>query len=290
MDILYERVTGRPRTYGFEYEFISERQLSLDDMKAITDFLPGCGFRKGDKNYYNSGGMYITFEPGGQIEYHSTPMLPHDRESFNKNVDIIKRTNTKIRENLGINYLATGYIPGRGDAPLLLTSKRYTDLGNRLSKSGTRGLEMMKGTASIHLHASISRLEDIPPLFLSFCALSGSDDFKMGAERRSIWNNTDPCRCGLPVIDLSDGFSPWKIIESLIRHAFDAVHLSEGVPFKDIGDRSFGSLMNHITTIFTDVRLNMNAPSFELRTLDSMPAELFIKKWYKFIEIIEKIN
>jgi len=42
-----------------------------------------------------------------------------------------------------------------------------------------------------------------------------------------------------------------------------------------------------MTTIFTDIRLNMKGLTWELRTLDSQPLDVFKKKWKIFIRKIE---
>ncbi len=287
LNILYEKIVGPPRTYGFEYELLPEHPLSLEHMDKLYNFLPECSFNKDGKYFRHPNGMYITFEPGGQIEYHSTPLLPGDTESYNKNINEFKDINKRIKEKLGINYIATGYIPGRSDAVLCLTDKRYKNLHARLGNCGTRGHEMMKGTASIHLHASICSIEEIPVLFKFMCSLSVNKDFKMSDERRDIWDNTDPCRCGLPFKNINNYSSPWQVIEELVRHAYGADHIDYNIPFSDLKDKTFDAFMYHMTTMFTDVRINRSAPTIELRTLDSVPLDDFEVKLNRFISLVE---
>ncbi len=286
---LSKEIKNRPRTYGFEYEFISESPLNPDLMEKLYEFLPECGFNLQGIFFLHENGMHITFEPGGQIEFNSTPLLPDDSDSFQENIDIIEKTNSDINKRLNINFIAKGYLPGRADSPLCLTTERYKNLHARLQKSGTRGLEMMKGTASIHLHAAICSIDEIPDLFICSRELSQSEDFKMQPERRDIWNNTDLCRCVMPNTSINKNSTPRFLIEEFIRYAFDAVEINKNIPFKDLESQSFDSLIYHMTTIFTDVRLNMIVPSIELRTLDTIPLKAFEPKWKKFTTIMDNI-
>lgn len=287
LETLRQRVQVGPRTYGFEYEFISKEPLSLDLMEEIYEFLPSCGFVPGEGRFESSSGMYITFEPGGQIEYHSTPMPGWDEKAFHEALSEIRDTNGAILETLGIEYLSVGYMPGRGDAPLCLTSERYRNLHARMPKCGTRGREMMKGTASIHLHVGIRAIQEVPSLFNRLCQLSRTEEFAMSPDRRDIWDNTDPTRCGQAICTLENFKSAPQLMKELARFALDAVDLSEGVPFREKKEITFDKFLYHMTTIFTDVRLNLKAPTVELRTLDSLPASYFEEKWRGFISILE---
>ena len=94
LEVLRQRAPGSPRSYGFEYEFISRTPLTLDHMDQIYRFLPSCGFYPDEGSFRSSSGIYITFEPGGQIEYHSTPMFGWDEVVFHKALSEIRDTNS----------------------------------------------------------------------------------------------------------------------------------------------------------------------------------------------------
>ena len=135
LELIAQKAVKGPRTYGFEYEFIPSRPLTLDHMKALYGFLPKCGFQS-DKDYFrHSSGMYITFEPGGQIEYHTLPIHAGDDDAVQGALELFGLTNSRIFQELDIEYSAMGYIPNRAEAPLCLVSKRYQDLHVRMPKS-----------------------------------------------------------------------------------------------------------------------------------------------------------
>ena len=290
LDTLTRSLPKKHRTYGFEYEFLPESMLGMADMARLDRFLQKIGGDKIGGSHVFENGMRVMFEPGGQIEYCSPPLLPENVERFDFLLAFIKKVNAMIQDSLGINYLAVGYLPGRSNFPLCLRSARYLQLHKRLSKSGTRGHEMMKGTASIHLHVSISNLEELIPLFYFLCELSQSQSFRMLEERRNIWQHTDPTRCGLPPCCMEELDSPTQLINRLVRYALQAVVLGEQIPFEQSSDRSFSAFLYHMTTIFTDIRFNLKGPTLELRTLDSVSIDKFRVKWLEFIALTKVVG
>jgi glutamate--cysteine ligase len=287
LTLIKEKVIPGQQTFGFEYEFLPRLPLNLEIMQQIYGFLPANGFKKEGAAFVNKKGINIDFEPGGQIEFHTQPLLIHEKGRFTEYLNEIKDVLDIIKNDLGIEYLAQGYMPGRKDAPLCLDSERYINLHKRLSMCGKRGLEMMKGTASIHLHAGINKIEELPLILSIMIKMSAMDEFKMGHDRRDIWANTDPTRCGQP-FKVMHNMTPYEVIEMIVNHAARAYHIGKNLPFLETDDLSFDAFMYHLTTIFTDIRLNIKGPSIELRTIDSGPLDQFEIKWQKFLSIFQK--
>ncbi len=148
---------------------------------------------------------------------------------------------------------------------------------------------MMKGTASIHLHASIRNTAEVPRLLTLLTYMAKSEDFKMLSDRRDIWNKTDFSRCGMPYGNFDYDVDQKIIIDEIVRVALNADDISENKPFYMTNYISFESFLYHLTTIFADVRLNMKGPTLELRTLDSMPVSRFKGKWKKFISMVKEV-
>jgi glutamate--cysteine ligase len=277
------------RTYGIEYEFLPARIMDLDDMTRMYRFLASMGMRADGLDFVSSNGIHIAFEPGGQIEYNSPPLKAIDAGGIDDFLSFIAQTNALIRNQLHIVYEARGFAPGRAHAPLCLISPRYRLLHDRLKRTGTRGLEMMKGTASIHLHVRIAGISELLRLFYRLCEMATSVDFRMSPQRREIWDNTDPMRCGLPPCCNERLNSAEQLIDRLIRFALAAEVLGENVPFHLNRDRSFDAFLYHMTTLFTDVRFNLKGPTLELRTLDSIPIDQFREKWQIFVSSFEDL-
>ena len=74
-----------------------------------------------------------------------------------------------------------------------------------------------------------------------------------------------------------------------MQFALEADTLKENIPFIEKGDASFDEFFYHLTTIFTDVRLNLKRNTVEMRTLDSMQPELFEEKWRQFILTLQEV-
>lgn len=285
-EMLYRTLEGQlrvgPRSYGFEYEFLPDVFPSADFVDMMEGHLLEMGFEKSHEQLKNDEGMSITFEPGGQIEYQSPPILHGDEELFFDTLQKIDSVNSELHRRTGVSYLAIDYISGRGSAPLCLTSERYRNLHKRVAEADTRGHEMMKGTASIHLHALITDIEEVAFLFNHLYTLSHSKDFAMSNNREEIFRHTDNTRCGNPSWTFTASGSTRELLHNYVTFAIDAVVLGEDLPFYASKKSDFNSFLYHLTTIFTHVRLNLKSSTVELRTLDSMPFEQFQNKWSLF--------
>ena len=290
-DQLYAELEQRSRsakpTYGFEYEFLSKDILDLDRIKEIQRLLPELGFKAQDSLFIADNHLYITFEPGGQIEYGSPPLRADEKDVFHRLLSQIEQTNRTIKERLGIEYLTTGFLAGRTDAPLCLEADRYINMHRRMAFCGTRGREMMKGTASVQLHTAFTSMENMLVLYKELCLLAGGEEFGMGPDRADIWLNTDPSRCGMPCLDWQGQSEPYQLVRSIVNHALCAEDFYADRPFYELPDQDFQKFLVQLTTIFTDIRLNLKGPTVELRTPDSMPMPEFAEKWRRFIEIVE---
>lgn len=285
LEMVLSRNNQLPRSYGFEYEFLPHRVLEPDDMSMLKGFLKSRGYEPVDGTYVRES-RQVVFEPGGQIEYLSPPLRADESRSLKEILGWIAGMNDEIRRTTGIRYIGTDYIPGRHDSPLLLTSSRYAMMHERFREVDVRGPDMMKGTAAIHLHAAITRPEDLKVLYAEFYRMSTGDTLGMSAERRSIWDRTDNCRCGLP--GAQPGDSPESILESIVEQALNAVELRTGRVFSTLEDKDFSDFLDHLTTMFTDIRVNVKGGTLELRTPDSRPLEEFPRAWNEFVQRCEK--
>ena len=250
--LVEKRIVKREcRDFAFEYELIAKNPLSKNDFSKVQSVLPSLGFLPKEGKIICDSGMYITFEPGGQLEFSSPPLLASETEKFDFLLEKIKSTVEAIKRLTNVEYLPVPFIPGRAKAPMLLEAKRYHDLHDLLGRVSDRGREMMKGTAAIHLHASLLNFEELLRLWSFLCGLSRDDDFAMGEQRRDIWNKTDPSRCGLRCTNTEEIYNSNILFENLISFAMNAIELESGLSFSSIQPHpSFDEFMIHFTTIF----------------------------------------
>lgn len=290
-ETIEKRVSSRTeRTFGFEYELIGEYPLSLSDLNRVRGCVSELGFAEKNGLAINGSGMYVTFEPGGQIEFSSPPVYPGDLALFDLLLEQIEKAVAYIEGRTGIRYLPVGYMPGRNAAPMLLEAQRYRDLHELLGRTSDRGWDMMKGTAAIHFHAAVCSFEELLTLWEFMCALSKEDGYAMGTERRDIWNRTDPSRCGLTCAGAENISTSDELLEKLVEFALNALDLHSGIPFRDLDpDPGFREFLVHFTTIFTDVRLNTKGMTLELRTPDSRPLHHFRGAWITFLDMVQQM-
>ncbi len=278
------------RDFAFEYELIAKNPLTKNNFEKVKNVLPSLGFILKEDKIICDSGMYITFEPGGQLEFSSPPLLATETEKFDLLLDKIKATVEGIKQLTGIEYLPVPFIPGRDKVPMLLEAKRYHNLHDLLGRVSDRGREMMKGTAAIHLHVSLVNFDELLRLWSFLCGLSREDNFAMGDERRDIWNKTDPSRCGLRCTNTNEIYNSDILFENLISFAMHAIELESGLSFRSIRPYpSFDKFMVHFTTIFTDVRLNTKGMTLELRTLDTRPLAVFKETWQTFLNMVQQV-
>ena len=280
LKMILSRGNHLPRTYGFEYEFLPHRILHRRDKEALDRYLVGRGYCWKDGTY-ESGWKRVVFEPGGQIEYLSPPLRESQEGELKRVLDWIRSTNADILSELGIEYLGKGFLPGRYDAPLLLEAPRYRKMHSRFMQVDRRGPDMMKGTAAIHLHAAVTTRDEIGAMYARFCTMARSRELGMSPERRSIWDCTDSCRCGL--ICAEAGSDPMDVLRCIVESTLKAVELNSGQVFQEMENTDFNDFLVHLTTMFTDVRINVKGGTVELRTPDSRPVEQFPSLWRSFL-------
>ncbi len=277
-----------PLTYGFEYEFMPEKPMTPELVDKIKQALPDMGFRlRTDGGFQAEDGLDVIFEPGGQLEYGSPPLLADDNDKFTALLAHLTATNRQIAADFAVNYIAVDYIPGREAQPLCISGQRYLNMHSLFTDNGGRGCEMMKGTASIQLHVRIRAFSEMIPLFKLLLQLARDDEFSMSENRRAIWDATDVSRCRLP--DFGEISTVGELLTRIVRYALTAVDLNQRIPFARLENPTFPRFLVHLTTIFTDVRLNLKGPTFELRTMDSLPPADFKKRWQRFIAEVENL-
>jgi glutamate--cysteine ligase len=287
LEIMSGTVCSGPRTYGFEYEFMPVDVLGPHDLDGIYGCLTSHGFAGGGGLFSSPEGIGVSFEPGAQIEFRSLPVTADDRDGLERQLDIVRSTLEIVEEETGFRFEGRGFVPGRGTAPMVLQGSRYAKMHERFGHSGTRGREMMKGTASIQLHAAIMGVDDALPLYSALLGLTGDDLLGMGPERADIWRHTDDTRCGLVVTDTAACGSSAGLVREFVRFTLEAVDLDTDLPWGMLPDRSFGEFLVHMTTIFTDIRLNLKGTTWELRTPDSVPLDGFGAIWDRFLDRVE---
>ncbi|OUX44923.1 glutamate--cysteine ligase [bacterium TMED277] len=248
------------------------------------------GLRKGDSN--------ISLEPGGQFELSggikkSVHDVEKELKSFMREMKILT-----TEFNLGLFSLGTTPVWKLTEIPLMPKDRYQKIMAPYMKKVGKYGLDMMFRTCTIQVNLDYSSEDDmakklkvgflLQPLATALFASSPffeNRDTGYESWRANIWKHTDAARTGIPKFIFNNGlcFSDWvefalDVPMYFIKRDEKYVNLA-GESFRDFlsgnlksmpGEKPFYSdWVNHLTTIFTDVRLKN---FIEMRGADGGPS------------------
>ncbi|WP_290140143.1 glutamate-cysteine ligase family protein [uncultured Dubosiella sp.] len=286
------------RALGVEIEHFvlnetTGKPMPYDEIAQLLEFLEPIY----DKAYYEEGRLIaleskttlITLEPGCQLElsFRYTPSLDQIRDWYEEAMEPI----FAFVNERGYRIAYSGGLPTIpvADVPRIL-KKRYELMEKWFETTGTRGREMMKGTAAVHVSIDYGDETDFVKkyamanylhLMLSFLTSNTPMyEGKPNADvflRDSIWEHTDSRRSGyMPkALDADFGFAAYADwVEQM-----PLVVMNDGVRITDAGQRTcmqvaetYGwdetVIAHYLSMVFPFVRLKR---FIEIRSADCMP-------------------
>ncbi|MFP6715516.1 MAG: glutamate--cysteine ligase [Alphaproteobacteria bacterium] len=245
------------------------------------DWLPV--FERGNVIALTKDGQSISLEPGGQFEL-SGAMLETIHETcaeVNAHLGQVR----EVAEELGVGFIGIGMQPkwGRNVIPVM-PKRRYDIMRAYMPTKGDRGLDMMLRTCTVQVNLDFASEADmvkkfrialaLQPIATALFANSPFVDGKPSgflSTRSETWFDTDPDRCGIPRFVFEEGMSFERYVDFaldvpmyFVRRGDDYIDAS-GQSFRDFltgelpalpGEQpTFGDWSDHLTTIFTEVRL-----------------------------------
>ncbi|MGB0953965.1 MAG: glutamate--cysteine ligase [Planctomycetota bacterium] len=289
---------------GLEFE-----QFVLDDACQTIQFFGPGGVESlvqrlaevtGWKPYSENGhmisltaddGRAITLEPGGQIEFGSTPCA--DLPSMDAEVAHYRGLLAGLREETGYCFLATGSHPHAAPDDIKRLPKiRYDFLEPWLAQADDLGLWMMKTTAGVQVNFdhhseedAMAKLRTVFRLAPVLNAMFANSPIRAGklsgfmSWRGHVWTKTDNSRCGIVERFTKPGTTFDDYIDWMLDVPMLFIHRDGG--YVDMRGRSFRKWMeegnatqedweDHLSTPFPEVRFR---PQVELRTSDTVPPE-----------------
>lgn len=280
----------------------------------IESNYPQKSYEKGHIVALGNEDTLITLEPGCQLEFsfHYTDQIEAIEKMYQR---AMKPIEAFVQAN-GYSIVYSGGIPTVSvDAYPRIDKDRYQYMEAYFAHSGTRGKEMMKGTASIH--ASIDFADELDfirkyrmanILHPLFALISFNTPYYAGKPntdillRDSIWQHTDPQRCHI----IEDLFSPtfgyasyenYVLDDPLIlMHTQDQFIPTGNQTCKEVAQTyGFGTpeIEHYLSMVFPDIRVKK---CMEIRSADSMPLPnllayaAFIKGIFYDETIIRDVN
>ena len=246
-------------------------------------------------------GASVSLEPGGQFELSGAPLanLHQTGAEFAAHFSELRN----ISGALGIGFAPLGFHPlaRRADMPWMPKS-RYAIMRRYMPTVGTLGLDMMLRTCTVQVNLDFSSEADmVRKLRVSLAlqpiatALFANSPFTEGrpngflSARAHVWTDTDKARSGIPPVVFEPGFG----FERYVDWALDVpmYFIVRDGRMLDVAGASFrafmagnlpghpgihatmGDFADHLTTIFTDVRLKR---FLEMRGADAGRPEMML--------------
>ena len=248
------------------------------------------------------GTASVSLEPAGQLELSGGLLtdLHQTRAEIEAHNDEVRRVATP----LGIGFSPLGFHPtmSRSEMPWM-PKGRYAIMRNYMPKVGKLGLDMMTRTCTVQVNLDYASESDmVRKLRVSLAlqpvatALFANSPFTEGKPngflsfRAHVWTDTDPHRTGIPAVFFEDGFgferyAAWLVDEVPMYFVYRNGHYVDlaGQSFRrfmagqlgntEAGSATMGDFADHITTVFTDVRLRK---FIEMRGADAGTLEMMV--------------
>jgi glutamate--cysteine ligase len=274
--------------FGFRHDDLSAPEYENGGIRAV---LEGLALRGGEPITDNGqpiglkqGGASISLEPAGQFELSGAP-LP-DLHATQAEFDAHFAELRAVAGPLGLGFAPLGFHPLASRAAMPWMPKgRYAIMRRYMPLVGSLGLDMMTRTCTVQVNLDYSSEADmrrklrvgllLQPLATALFANSPFTEGRPNgyqSYRAHIWTDTDNQRSGIPRLMLEDDFdfaryAAWAIDEVPMYFIYRQGRYIDGAgqSFRDFmagrvpelaGEvATLGDFADHMTTVFTDVRL-----------------------------------
>jgi glutamate--cysteine ligase len=270
------------------------RGLEAFDATPILDHGDTIGLKQGDAS--------VSLEPAGQLELSGriTTTLHETRTEMDTHFEQVRT----VSRGLELGFAPLGFHPlaRREDMPWM-PKGRYAIMRRYMPLVGSMGLDMMTRTCTVQVNLDFESERDmVRKLRVSLLlqplatALFANSPFTEGKEngflsyRAHVWSDTDNQRSGIPRVMLEQGFgferyAAWVVDSVPMYFVYrDGRYIDvAGASFRDFIDGkvpalagitpTVGDFADHITTVFTDVRLKR---FLEMRGADAGRADMMV--------------
>jgi len=243
-----------------------------------------------------AGKQQVSLEPGAQLELSDAP---HD--SVHAVADALSAHLADIAplsESCGVRWLSAGYHPLATPEQLPWVPKqRYAIMREYFPTVGSRGLDMMRRTATVQVNIDYADEQDavrklrvgakLSPIATAIFANSPFVEGRVNggrSERALVWTDTDRHRCGLLpfMMDPDASFSryaEWALGVPMYMFKRDGgIVANTGQSFRSFWEDGFeghkptlADWVLHLNTLFPEVRLQR---TIELRSTDAQHRSL----------------
>jgi glutamate--cysteine ligase len=283
------------RADGTPLRYVDVREM-LVELSERFGWRPYAEIEGGPLLALERGGASITLEPGSQFELSGSPF--EDLHAVAAEVEQHRAELAALDSAKGVRWIGMGFHPYATDAALDWVPKaRYPIMRSYLPTRGTRGLDMMRRTATVQANYdyaserdAVRKLQTSLALSVIAQAIFANSPLEGGAfsdyatYRGRVWLDVDNDRAGLlpamwsPDASLGD-YVRWalQIPMFVVRRGdrfIPATHMTFEQFWRDglEGERATaGDWETHLNTLFPEVRIKR---TLEVRSADSAPAHI----------------
>lgn len=248
-------------------------------------------------------GGSVSLEPAGQLELSGAPLgTLHDTY-----MEILAHF-SQVRHAaapLGLGFAPLGFHPTMTRAQMpWMPKRRYAIMRRYMPLVGGLGLDMMTRTCTVQVNLDFESEADmarklrvalaLQPLATALFANSPFVDGRPSgllSSRANVWTDTDPDRTAMPALFFDEGFGFERYVEWLLDVPMYFVirdgnyidlagqsfrrFMHGGLAENSVGQATIGDFADHVTTVFTDVRVKrfLEMRGADAGTLDMMVAQ-----------------
>jgi glutamate--cysteine ligase len=273
--------------FGFRRDTLAPPPYEPDGIRALLERIGASGWAPivdgGHLIGLKCDSAAISLEPAGQLELSGG--LVADLHATH---DELALHNAEVRaaaEPLGLGFSPLGFHPlaRREDMPWM-PKGRYAIMRRYMPKVGAFGLDMMTRTCTVQVNLDFASEADmvrklrvglaLQPLATALFAnspFSESEPNGFLSYRAQVWTDTDNARSGIHGMFFEDGFGferyvDWVLDVPMYFVLRDGAYIDlAGQSFRrfmageldvpGLGRATLGDFADHLTTVFTDVRL-----------------------------------
>ena len=281
------RIGTEHEKFGFRRSDLSPPPYEPDGIRAMLEGMAHADWAPildgGKPIGLKGAGGSISLEPAGQFE-----LSGGLAETVHETAAELATHFAELRpvaERLGLGFAPLGFHPlARFEEMPWMPKGRYGIMRRYMPKVGTRGLDMMTRTCTVQVNLDFASEADmVRKLRVGLAlqpfatALFANSPFYEGrpngllSNRAQVWTDTDNARAGVPAAVFEEGFGFERFANFALDVPMYFVYRDggyidvAGCSFRDFmagrlpgleGERpNMGDFADHLTTIFTDVRL-----------------------------------
>jgi len=281
------RIGTEHEKFGFRLGDLAPPPYEPEGIRAMLEGIAKDGWEpildRGQPIGLSRDGASISLEPAGQFELSGglCRTLHETQAELDAHIAAVR----PVAAGLGLGFAPLGFHPlARRDEMPWMPKGRYAIMNRYMPKVGTRGLDMMTRTCTVQVNLDFASEADmVRKLRVSLAlqpfatALFASSPFYEGkpngllSNRAQVWTDTDNARAGIPAAVFEPGFGFERFAEFALDVPMYFVYRDDryidvaGASFRDFMAGklpgfegqvpTMGDFADHLTTIFTDVRL-----------------------------------